>query len=124
MENQSSSKSPTAGVPQGTSGIQGDRSDVLEEAARRASHYLAGREKRSVFPSPEDIIGLAAFEEPLPEARRDPLAVLKLLDEVGSPATVTSTGGRYFGFVFGGTLPATLAANMPSVLYVNCRKSS
>jgi glutamate/tyrosine decarboxylase-like PLP-dependent enzyme len=37
--------------------------------------------------------------------------VIRLLDEIGSPATVTSTGGRYFGFVIGGALPATLAAN-------------
>jgi glutamate/tyrosine decarboxylase-like PLP-dependent enzyme len=34
-----------------------------------------------------------------------------MLDEIGSPATVMSTGGRYFGFVIGGTLPASLAAN-------------
>jgi glutamate/tyrosine decarboxylase-like PLP-dependent enzyme len=33
------------------------------------------------------------------------------LDEIGSPATVATTGGRYFGFVVGGTLPASLAAN-------------
>jgi glutamate/tyrosine decarboxylase-like PLP-dependent enzyme len=36
---------------------------------------------------------------------------LALLDEVGSPATVATTGGRYFGFVIGGSLPAALAAN-------------
>jgi glutamate/tyrosine decarboxylase-like PLP-dependent enzyme len=37
--------------------------------------------------------------------------VIALLDEIGSPATVASAGGRYFGFVIGGSLPATLAAN-------------
>jgi glutamate/tyrosine decarboxylase-like PLP-dependent enzyme len=36
---------------------------------------------------------------------------LALLDEIGSPATVATTGGRYFGFVIGGTLPAALAVN-------------
>jgi glutamate/tyrosine decarboxylase-like PLP-dependent enzyme len=33
------------------------------------------------------------------------------LDEAGSPATVASAGGRYFGFVIGGSLPASLATN-------------
>ena len=30
---------------------------------------------------------------------------------MGSAATVASAGGRYFGFVIGGSLPVTLAAN-------------
>ena len=36
---------------------------------------------------------------------------MALLDEVGSPATVAMAGRRYYGFVIGGSLPATLAAN-------------
>jgi glutamate/tyrosine decarboxylase-like PLP-dependent enzyme len=39
------------------------------------------------------------------------MQVIEKLDELGSPATVATTGGRYFGFVIGGTLPASLAAN-------------
>jgi glutamate/tyrosine decarboxylase-like PLP-dependent enzyme len=38
--------------------------------------------------------------------------VLEELDAIGSPATVASAGGRYFGFVIGGSLPAALAANI------------
>ena len=41
----------------------------------------------------------------------DPAEVLALLDDIGSPATVATAGGRYFGFVIGGSLPAALAAN-------------
>jgi len=33
------------------------------------------------------------------------------LDEIGSPATMASAGGRFFGFVIGGSLPVTVAAN-------------
>ncbi len=46
----------------------------------------------------------------MPDGPSDPAAVFCLLDEVGSPATVVSAGGRSFGFVTGGSLPATLAA--------------
>jgi glutamate/tyrosine decarboxylase-like PLP-dependent enzyme len=35
---------------------------------------------------------------------------LELLDRVGSPATVATAGGRFFGFVLGGALPASVAA--------------
>ena len=37
--------------------------------------------------------------------------MLAALDDIGSPATVASAGGRYFGLVVGGSLPAALAAN-------------
>lgn len=36
--------------------------------------------------------------------------MLQQLHEIGSPATVAQTGGRYFGFVNGGVVPASLAA--------------
>ena len=38
--------------------------------------------------------------------------VLQELDAIGSTATVVSTGARYFGFVIGGSLPASLGANL------------
>jgi glutamate/tyrosine decarboxylase-like PLP-dependent enzyme len=42
----------------------------------------------------------------------DAAQVLEELDTIGSPAAVASAGGRYFGFVIGGSLPAALAANI------------
>jgi glutamate/tyrosine decarboxylase-like PLP-dependent enzyme len=84
---------------------------LLAETADRAARYLVGIANRNVAPLPEDVARLEALGGPLPQAPSDPSEVLALLDDVGSPATVASAGGRYFGFVIGGSLPAALAAN-------------
>ncbi len=85
--------------------------DLLKLTAERAAHYLETLDQRSVAPSSEAIERLSDLGGALPGGSTDPVDVLKLLDEVGSPATVASAGGRYFGFVVGGALPATVAAN-------------
>ncbi len=91
---------------------QDNRKVLLEEAARRAGAYLEGLEGRRVSPGPEGVAGLRAFDEALPAGPQDALETLALLDRAGSPATVSTAGGRDFGFVIGGTLPAALAANV------------
>src|SRR3990170_537427 len=85
---------------------------LLTEAARRAIRYLGDLQTRRVSPAPAALEGLKQFFTPLQDDPLDALEVLEQLDEVGSPATVASAGGRYFGFVTGGSLPASLAANM------------
>jgi glutamate/tyrosine decarboxylase-like PLP-dependent enzyme len=85
--------------------------DLLTDASTRAARYVSGIGNRRITPHPEDIARLSALGGPMPEEPCDPQAVLALLDDVGSPATIASTGGRYFGFVTGATLPAALAAN-------------
>jgi glutamate/tyrosine decarboxylase-like PLP-dependent enzyme len=85
--------------------------ELLAETAVRAARYVAAIGDRKVVPGTEDIARLEALGGPLPETPCEPAEVLALLDDVGSPATVATTGGRYFGFVIGGALPATLATN-------------
>ncbi|MGC0774984.1 MAG: aminotransferase class V-fold PLP-dependent enzyme, partial [Candidatus Acidiferrum sp.] len=85
--------------------------ELLREAAARALKYVAGIGERSVGPTEKDLQSLARFRERFPTSPSNPMQVLERLDEFGSPATVATTGGRYFGFVIGGTIPASLAAN-------------
>ncbi len=85
--------------------------ELLAQTAVRAARYLSEIEARAVVPSAESIARLASLRGLLPEGPTDPAEILALLDEVGSPATVATAGGRYFGFVIGGALPAALAAN-------------
>ena len=84
---------------------------LLAETARRASRYLAEAAERPVAPRPADIANLEALGGMLPQSPSDPAQTLALLDDLGSPGTVASAGPRFFGFVVGGSLPATLAAN-------------
>jgi glutamate/tyrosine decarboxylase-like PLP-dependent enzyme len=84
---------------------------LLKTAAERASRYLEGVAERRVAPLPESTVRLEELGGQLPNEPSDPAQVIALLDEIGSPATVTTTGGRFFGFVIGGSLPAATAAN-------------
>jgi len=86
--------------------------EVLTEASRRAIQYLEAVQTRPTVPSHRAIARLQELDIPFPEESSAPLDVLKELDEVGSPATVATAGGRYFGFVTGGSLPAAVGASV------------
>ncbi|MDQ2936277.1 MAG: aminotransferase class V-fold PLP-dependent enzyme [Acidobacteriota bacterium] len=84
---------------------------LLEDAAQRAISYLDALGNRRVAPSGEAVSRLATLDESLTEEPTPPEEVLQLLDEICSPATMAMAGPRFFGFVIGGSLPASLAAN-------------
>jgi glutamate/tyrosine decarboxylase-like PLP-dependent enzyme len=84
--------------------------ELFEQARSFAYAYVDGLQTRPVFPTAAAIENLAVFAESFPSAPGDPAEILRLLHEYGSPATVATGGGRYFGFVNGGSLPAALAA--------------
>jgi glutamate/tyrosine decarboxylase-like PLP-dependent enzyme len=85
---------------------------LLADAARRAAAYLDGLGGRAVTPSREAVAALAALDVPLPDAGTPATAVVDELDRRISPATMAVAGPRFFGFVIGGSLPATVAANL------------
>jgi glutamate/tyrosine decarboxylase-like PLP-dependent enzyme len=85
--------------------------DLLTTTAERAIRYLEGLDGRGVAPGDEAVARLSNFRTPFPSGPSAPEAVLQQLDEIGSPATMAMAGPRFFGFVIGGALPATVAAS-------------
>ena len=65
---------------------------MLHAASAAALEYAASVDGRRVAPDGQALAALAAFDEPLPDVGRDELETLQLLHDVGSPATVATTG--------------------------------
>lgn len=86
--------------------------NLYQAAADAAICYAEHLDGRSVFPLKADIERLQELDVPLQEEPVDPAVVLADLDRLGSPATVATTGGRYYGFVTGSSLPAATASAM------------
>src|SRR5262249_16777023 len=85
--------------------------DLMRDVADRCSAYMTGAAARRVAPGESAIPTLVELNLPFPENGMPLHDVVERLDRIGSPATVMTTGGRYYGFVNGGALPATTAAS-------------
>jgi glutamate/tyrosine decarboxylase-like PLP-dependent enzyme len=85
--------------------------NVLMLAAERAQSYVNGSCERRVSPSEGALAALAELHESFPASSTPASDVIKRLDQIGSATTMATTGGRYFGFVNGGMVPAAMAAN-------------
>lgn len=87
-----------------------EQKDIFRQAQKYAFDYADNVLERNVYPMPDAIADLDKFLEELPESTGNAAEVLEQLNQYGSPASVAQTGGRYFGFVNGGVIPASLAA--------------
>jgi glutamate/tyrosine decarboxylase-like PLP-dependent enzyme len=84
--------------------------DALRLAATRALDHVAEIPTRRIDPDRKAVAALTGLGGRLADEGESATTVIDLLDRIGRPATVLSTSPRFFGFVAGGTLPVTLAA--------------
>jgi len=92
-------------------------SDIFEKAESFGIQYLSSVFDRNVFPTTQALAKLSEFDEAMPSSSESAGKIIEALHQLGSPATVTTMGGRYFGFVTGSAIPASLAAKNLSIFW-------
>nr|WP_314844371.1 aminotransferase class V-fold PLP-dependent enzyme [uncultured Microbacterium sp.] len=88
-----------------------DRERALDAAHRRATEFLGTLDDRPVWPRASFQEMIDDFGGPLPDGGTDPAAVIEEMADRADAGLVAIPGGRFFGFVIGGTHPAALAAD-------------
>ena len=83
----------------------------LKAAFDHATRYLGEVAERHVGSRTERADLLASLGGPLPAGATDPVAVINHLATAADPGIVATIGPRYFGFVTGGAVPVTVAAD-------------
>lgn len=82
---------------------------IFEQAREYAFDYAERAWEREVYPADQSLDALDQFTEDMPTESGDAADILQQLNALGSPATISQIGGRYFGFVNGGVIPVALA---------------
>jgi glutamate/tyrosine decarboxylase-like PLP-dependent enzyme len=88
-----------------------DERRALQRAAELGIEYVESVPQRPVRPSASIQELRKALDLPLPDGPTDPVEVIESLARDVDAGLTQMTGGRYFGFVIGGVLPAALAAD-------------
>jgi glutamate/tyrosine decarboxylase-like PLP-dependent enzyme len=83
----------------------------LKAAFDHATRYIGEVAQRHVGSQTERADLLADLGGPLPSRGTDPVEVINHLAIAADPGIVATIGPRYFGFVTGGALPVTVAAD-------------
>jgi glutamate/tyrosine decarboxylase-like PLP-dependent enzyme len=88
-----------------------DERRLLERAAELGIEYVESVPERPVGPTATFDELRAALDLPLPDGPTDELEVIEALARDAEPGLTQMGSGRYFGFVIGGVLPVSLAAD-------------
>ena len=89
----------------------GDERALLRRTAEIAAGFVESLDERPVWPPATNEELRAALGGDLPQGPSDPLEVVEALAEAAERGVVGIPSGRYFGFVIGGAVPASLAAD-------------
>ncbi len=89
----------------------------LAGVASRAARYLTTIEDRKVAPSEDAVAAMSVLDRPLQDEPVEPSLVLDEFDRLIAPTTAGIAGPRFFGFVNGSSLPASLAVNWLSTAW-------
>ena len=88
-----------------------DERKILERVLEEATGFLDGLPGRRVA-ARTDVDGVAAaLRRPLPDEGTEPMEVIEELIAGAEPGVLAIPSGRFFGWVMGGVLPVTLAAD-------------
>ncbi|MBT6328907.1 MAG: aspartate aminotransferase family protein [Kordiimonadaceae bacterium] len=84
---------------------------LFDYTLKAAKEFEDGLASNPVVPTSEALDNIKLFDQPMPIAKTKAIDVIKMLNEIGSPATTLTRSGRFFGFVVGGTLPVSVASS-------------
>lgn len=98
-------------LPDNHSSFRSPYEALLNQACVSAQDYLASVHDRPVGVTRDARDGMLALGGAMPVTGEPADRILKSLHEAGSPATMATMGGRFFGGVIGGSLPITVAAH-------------
>jgi glutamate/tyrosine decarboxylase-like PLP-dependent enzyme len=98
----------------------GGERELLRRTADLAADFVESLAERPVFPTATVEELEAALGGPLPEDPVDPVRVVEELARAAEPGVVASAGPRYFGYVIGGALPATVGADWLTTVWDQC----
>jgi glutamate/tyrosine decarboxylase-like PLP-dependent enzyme len=88
-----------------------DERKILERVLEEATGFLDGLPGRRVAARTDVDAVAAALRRPLPDQGAEPLEVIEELIAGAEPGVLAIPSGRFFGWVMGGVLPVTLAAD-------------